>query len=162
MFWSPVACSMYARALRRARLLRAADGRSYAEVPVEGRFEIYGLKSTFFRDWLIIRCLAERGVAPSGKVVGRVLGLLESKSRCEGATRSLEVRVGRAGAPAGMEYYLDLANADGQAVKISAGVGRGRSAARAVSPPAGATATAGACAGRIDRAVTSVRQCHRA
>ena len=81
------------------------------------------------------------------------------QSRCEGATRSLDVRVGRAGAPAGMEYYLDLANADGQAVEVRRGMGRGRSAAHAVSPPAGATATAGACAGRIDRAVTWVRQC---
>ena len=49
------------------RLLRAADGRSYAEVPVEGRFEIYGLKSTFFRDWLIIRCLAEAGWLRPGR-----------------------------------------------------------------------------------------------
>ena len=35
------------------RLSRSADGRFFAQVPVENRDEIYGLKSASFRDWLI-------------------------------------------------------------------------------------------------------------
>ena len=98
-----------------------ADGRFYAEVPVDDRHEIYGLNSSAFRDWLIIRCLAERGAAPSGSVVGRVLALLETKARCEGTMPGLHVRVGRESAAGGAEFYVDLANASGQAAKISAG-----------------------------------------
>jgi hypothetical protein len=35
-----------------ARFFRSADGRLHAEVPVDGRWEIYALKSTAFRHWL--------------------------------------------------------------------------------------------------------------
>ena len=104
-----------------ARILRAPDGCFYAQVPVENRFEIYGLKSAAFRDWLITQCLAEGGVAPSGKVVGRILSLLETKARCDGTMPAVHVRVGRdgGGTHAG-DFYIDLANSEGQAIKISA------------------------------------------
>ncbi len=36
-----------------ARLFRANDGRFFAQVPVGDRFEVYGLRSAAFRDWLI-------------------------------------------------------------------------------------------------------------
>ncbi len=35
------------------RLFRANDGRFFAQVPVGDRFEVYGLRSSAFRDWLI-------------------------------------------------------------------------------------------------------------
>jgi hypothetical protein len=35
-----------------ARFFRSAEGRLFAQVPVDSRHEIHGLKSTVFRDWL--------------------------------------------------------------------------------------------------------------
>ena len=34
-----------------ARLFRSTDGHLFARVPVESRSEVYGLKSSAFRDW---------------------------------------------------------------------------------------------------------------
>jgi hypothetical protein len=40
------------RVAANARYFRSADGRLFAEVPVESRHEVHGLKSAAFRDWL--------------------------------------------------------------------------------------------------------------
>ena len=48
-----------------ARMLRAKDGRFYAEVPVENRYEIYGLKSSAFREGGVSRTI--KSYAPSAE-----------------------------------------------------------------------------------------------
>jgi len=103
-----------------ARIFRSADGRFHAQVPVGDRHEIYGLKSTAFRDWLIDSFHAGRGELPSARAVGRVLALLESRARVDGAMPAVYVRVGRDGEVGGAHCYLDLGDPSGQAVKIGA------------------------------------------
>ena len=49
-----------------AQFFRSADGRFHAQVPIGDRYEIYGLKSTAFGDWLIDSYRRERGRAAAG------------------------------------------------------------------------------------------------
>ena len=48
---------------RRRSFFRSADGQFHASVPLKNRHEIFRLKSTAFRDWLIAsyRCRPRRG-----------------------------------------------------------------------------------------------------
>ena len=48
------------------------------------------------------------------------MATLEAKARSEGVRLDFHVRIGREGTAGGMDVYLDLANRDGQAAKISA------------------------------------------
>jgi hypothetical protein len=105
-----------------ARYFRAVDGRFHAQVPVENRHEIYGLLSPEFRDWLSESYRNERGELPPGRAVGRVLSSLKVRARLGREGPAVSVRVGRPGEPGKScdESYLDLGDASGQAVKISA------------------------------------------
>ena len=81
-----------------ARFFRSADGRFYAQVPVAGRQEIYGLKSAGFRDWLIDVYLTHHTEAPSNWAIRRVVAMLEARARFNrGIARGL--RPGRTGQP---------------------------------------------------------------
>ena len=60
-----------------ARFFRSSDGRLFAQVRVGSRLEIFGLKSTAFRDWLIEGHFADRHDIPSQWAVRRVLTALE-------------------------------------------------------------------------------------
>jgi hypothetical protein len=103
-----------------AGLLRSTDGRFYAQVSVGGRREIYALRSAAFRDWLIDGYFRARREVPSDWSIRRVLGALEAVARYEGGTPSIFVRVGHDGKSNGngSACYLDLADPDGQAVRI--------------------------------------------
>ena len=105
-----------------ARCFRAMDGRFHARVPVDNRHEIYGLLSSEFHDWLSESYRSERGELPPGGAVGRVLSSLKARARLGREGPAVNVRVGRPGEPGKSceEYYIDLGDAGGQAVKISA------------------------------------------
>src|ERR1017187_3869358 len=104
-----------------ARLFRLADGRFRALVGVGDRQEIHGLKSKAFRDWLITCYLGIRGVLPSDGAIGRVLSVLETRTRfLGGGAPTGFVRVGRASETCGAGCYLDIGDDSGQAVRISA------------------------------------------
>ena len=102
------------------RLLCAADGRLYAQVPVEDRLEIYALKSMAFRDWLVARYLDRKGEVPSAWAVGRILAVLEARARFDCATPAVHVRVGREGEAGGGESYVDVGDESGRTIKIGA------------------------------------------
>jgi hypothetical protein len=108
------------RVAANARTFRSADGRFHAQVPLGDRHEIYALRSTAFRDWLIDSYLDDRGELPSAQAVGRVIAALEARARFDDAMPSVYVRVGSEGEADGADIYLDLGDPSGQAVKLSA------------------------------------------
>jgi hypothetical protein len=104
-----------------ARFFRSADGRFHAQVPVDNRREIYWLKSTAFRDWLIERYQNERGELPQAGAVRRVLTSLEARARFDRSMPAVHVRVGRDREQGRGDFYIDLGDSSGKAVKIDAG-----------------------------------------
>ncbi len=101
---------------------RSPDGRCYVQVPVRERHEVLPLQSRAFRDWLLYRCQIEYGQIPGRFDVNQVVGSLEDRARCDDQSEPVFVRVGRHSnehAAGTWDYYLDLANPSGQAVKIT-------------------------------------------
>jgi hypothetical protein len=105
----------------RAMVFRAADGRFYARVPVNGRQAIFGLKSTAFRDWLIDGYVSAHQQLPPRRVIRRVLEALEARARFESDGPTVYVRVGRDRDDKLSSYYLDLGDHEGTVIKICAG-----------------------------------------
>jgi hypothetical protein len=84
-----------------AGLLRSADGRLCAQVPVGDRLEIYKLKSAAFRHWLIDGYMSYRPEPPSGWAISRVVGMLEARARFQGGIPDVFIRVGQTGGETG-------------------------------------------------------------
>ena len=105
-----------------ARLYRSADGRLHARVPVGDRYEIYGLNSSGFRNWLTEGYFLDRGEPPSQWAIRRVVSLLEARAQFDGGTPSVFIRVGRDQDADGnvSAYFLDLGDPSGRAIKIRA------------------------------------------
>jgi hypothetical protein len=101
-----------------ARLCRSGDGELHAQVPIGDRYEVYGVRSGGFRDWLIDGYFADRRESPSPATIARVVGLLEARARFDGGAPSVFIRV--AGDVSGAANFLDLGEPSGRAVKISA------------------------------------------
>jgi hypothetical protein len=101
-----------------ARLLRTAEGRLFAQVPIGDRLEIYGLRSAAFRDWLVDRYVVYRPEPPSQWVIRRVVGLLEARARFIRELPEVFIRVGRDGSDAGSGYFLDLGDDSGKAIEV--------------------------------------------
>ena len=119
-----------------ARTFRSPDGRFHARVLVGDRHEIYGLRSTAFRDWLIDSYQTERDELPPVRAVARVLAALEARARFDGAMPAVYVRVGCDRDGGGADCYLDLGDPTGRAVKIQrAPLVGGRSTSCPLSTP---------------------------
>ena len=101
-----------------ARFFRSTDGRLFAQVPVGSRHEIYGLKSTAFRDWLIEGHFADGGEIPSQWTIRRVLTALEARARFGGGTPSVFIRVGQDGTGSAAPFFIDLGDSSGRAIVI--------------------------------------------
>ncbi len=107
----------------KACFFRSEDGRFHADVPVGDRHEIYGLKSTAFGDWLIESYRCERGELPAADSVRCVIKSLVARARFERGMPAVHVRVGRAGGSVASDFYIDLGDSNGRAVKIRRGDG---------------------------------------
>ena len=101
-------------------LVRAADGRLHARVPVNGRQEIYALKSPAFRNWLIDRFRTVVRQFPPQRAVRRVVEALEARAQFEDHTPPVYVRVGRGLDDDASTFYLDRGDSSQQAVAITA------------------------------------------
>jgi hypothetical protein len=101
-----------------ARFFRSVDGRLFAQVPVGSRHEIYGPKSTAFRDWLIEGYFADCREIPSHWTIRRVLNALEARARFGGGTPSVFIRVGHDGTGNAAPFYIDLGDSSGRAIEI--------------------------------------------
>ena len=119
---APVESLMRLAAL--ARCLRSTDGRLYIQVPVDGRREVYALKSAAFKHWLIDAYFHEFRKVPSDWSVRRALGALAAMAWRAGANPSIFIRVGHDGSSnanangGGSKYFLDLGDSLGQAIEI--------------------------------------------
>jgi hypothetical protein len=107
-------------AVAAVELFRAGDGRILASVRVDDRSQMLSLKKGF-RDWLIRGYFAEHGEPPSSWAVSRVIGLLEAQARFAGNAPAPAVRAGRDRDPNVIAYYIDLGDASGRAIRITAG-----------------------------------------
>ncbi len=104
----------------RGRFFRSLDGRFHAQVPVEDRLEIHGLKTAAFRAWLIERHREVYGEPPGLAPVRSVISALEARARFDRGLRSVHVRVGREGDSPSGDFYIDLGDESGRAVKVNA------------------------------------------
>ena len=102
----------------KARLFRSNDGRFFVQVPVGDRLEVYGLKSTAFRDWLIHGYLIDRPDPPSQVAIRRAIGVLEARARFDAGIPEVYIRTGRDGDGEGSAYFLDLGDPSGCAIAI--------------------------------------------
>jgi hypothetical protein len=103
-----------------ARLHRSVDGLLHARVPVGDRFEVFGLKSAAFRDWLVDRYFAARREPVSQWAIHRVVGVLEARARFDEGTPSVFIRVGRDREGTDPAYFLDLGDPTGRAIRVCA------------------------------------------
>jgi hypothetical protein len=101
-----------------ARYLRLSDGRLCAQVPLGRRHEIYDLRSTAFRRWLVARFFREHRGIPSDWAIRRVLGALAAMAWFDGDPRSIFVRVGPGAGGDDTTSTLDLGDPTGQAIQI--------------------------------------------
>jgi hypothetical protein len=108
------------RLAARAGLFRGDDGRFLAQVAVRERFEIYGLESRAFRDWLTDVYQLERREPPSVWAVQRVVRVLEARARFDGALPHVFIRVGKGAGGDDSHNWLDVGDASGTAIRISA------------------------------------------
>ena len=115
----PLLAFLMSRALS-ARFFRSPDDRYYARVCIDGRYEIYRLDSSSFRDWLIEGCRSNQLNTPSEAMIRRVVHSLEIRSRQIGSDSTVFLRVGGDGNDADSTYFLDLGDASGRAVKVRA------------------------------------------
>jgi hypothetical protein len=103
-----------------ARLFRSADGRFHAQVSVGDRQEIYGLKSSGFRDWLVDGYVIDQPEPPSQWAIRRVVGMLEARARFNADIPDVFVRVAVTPGDGDLAYFLDLGDPSGRAIRISA------------------------------------------
>ena len=101
-----------------ARLFRAADGNFCAQIRVGDRLEIYGLRSSGFRDWLIDGYMNGQSVPPSSWAIRRVVGMLEARARFTTGMPQVFVRVGQETDGDETAYFRDLGDSSGAAVEI--------------------------------------------
>jgi hypothetical protein len=103
-----------------ARIFRAADGRFHARVPLQGRTELIGLRSSALRDWLVDRYVSAYRKLPPTRAVQRVLEALEARARFGVDRPPVYVRVGRDRSDSEPSFHLDLGDLAGRAVRICA------------------------------------------
>lgn len=127
-----------------ARIFRGMDHGYYAEVPIDGHYEIHELGSPAFEYWLIRSFRAARNMLPGSDSVKRLVRGLEAEAAAMKTAEAVWIRVadkGRAtqlegqavgdvhgqsasgafGCAAGDDvYFLDLGDSSRKAVEISA------------------------------------------
>jgi hypothetical protein len=98
-----------------ADLFHTPDGAPYADVQVTGHRRTFEIsEDSGFADWLRHRWFQETRNAPSPEALKSALRSIAAMAQQEGPKREVYVRVAKhEGA-----FYLDLANDEGQAVKI--------------------------------------------
>jgi hypothetical protein len=96
-------------------LFHDAEGNAFATMPVGTHKETWPVKSRRFRQWLAGRFWRECRRAPGAQAMQDALGVLASKATYEGPELVTNVRL----AECDGAIWLDLANADWQAVKIT-------------------------------------------
>ena len=102
-----------------ALLVRSGDGRLRACVLINGRQEIYRLKSPAFRIWLIEQYQQVVRKLPPQRAAWRVVETLQARAEFEDHAAPAYMRVGRGQAHDASRYFLDLGDSSRRAVEIS-------------------------------------------
>jgi hypothetical protein len=97
-------------------LFHTPEGEAYATMEVDGHLETWPLKVKGFRRWLARRFYDEEAKAPGAQAVQDALGVLEGKAVFDGDELPVYTRL----AEHHGAIYLDLGNAQWQAVEITA------------------------------------------
>ena len=108
---------LIAMALEQSTLFHSADGTGYSEIPVSGHKEVWPLRSTLFREWLVHRYFARTGKGPSTNAVTEALTTIGAHASFSGRERPVFRRVA---APEN-GLVIDLGRPDWNAVVITSG-----------------------------------------
>jgi hypothetical protein len=103
-----------------AHLYRSTDGQLHAQVEARDRVEMLPLRSGDFIDWLTDGYFAECCQPPPERTVQRIVALLKARARFDGRTPATSIRVARDPSGDDSAFYLDLGDATGDAIWISA------------------------------------------
>jgi hypothetical protein len=104
------------------RLLRGLDHRTFARVPVDGRYETYEIRSPAFKHWLNRKCREVRRCIPSSYRINALVRAFEADAAALGSTEPVWLRVAD-GTRSAEEpvYYFDLGDPTWRSVEIRAG-----------------------------------------
>jgi hypothetical protein len=100
------------------RVIAGSDGRSYAVVSVDGRWECCEVRSRSFRHWLARAGMKATGKVPSPDAVSAAVAVLEAEGEFAALKPEVFIRVARG--PSDSSYFLDLADHDGRMIEIRA------------------------------------------
>jgi hypothetical protein len=99
------------------RTIRAADGRLYAGVPVDGRLDYYRLESDDFRRVLLGHYHEATGTVPREAVIAKVVATLRIRAEMKSDIEPVFLRVARD--PFDTAFLVDLGDAARRAVRVS-------------------------------------------
>jgi hypothetical protein len=102
----------------RCTFWRTPDGRAIMTIPVGEHVENHLVRSQFIRMWLACRAFEEIGTAPSAQAIDDTLRVFEARAWSGGKVQEAWLRVGICGNGAGAKLYIDLCNAQWQAIEI--------------------------------------------
>jgi hypothetical protein len=98
-----------------AELFHDRDGGCHADITVNGHRETWPIRSRGFKRWLLRRFFEHTNGAPNTDAMQAALGVIEAKAHYDSPEHLIYLRVG--------EYedkvYLDLCNAEWQAIEVS-------------------------------------------
>jgi hypothetical protein len=98
-----------------ADLWHTPVGIAFATVTVDGHLETWNIRSKQFKDFLSYRFFQQEDKSPGGQALTDALGVLSGKALFEGLEHEVYTRI----AEIDGVIYLDLANDDWEAVKIT-------------------------------------------
>ncbi|MBI4643654.1 MAG: hypothetical protein HY743_07980, partial [Deltaproteobacteria bacterium] len=98
-----------------AELFHTPDDECYAQIPVNGHYEVWAIKSRGFKRWLSHEFYKTQRKGPQNDALSSALQVLEARGQFDAPERPVWVRV----AEHEGKIYIDLANAAWEAIEIS-------------------------------------------
>ena len=99
-----------------SELFHTSDRESFASFPVGNHREIWPLKSTACRNWLIHRFYQKTGKPPGSQALQDAISLLDAKAQFDSPERKAFTRVA---AGSDNRIFIDLCNREWEAIEIS-------------------------------------------
>lgn len=99
---------------REAELFHSPAGEAFARLEVGTHHEVWGLRSTGFRQWLTLSYFRKTQKPPSAQALQDAIGVLAAGAQFNGPEVPVALRV----AGHGGKIYIDLGNADWTAVEV--------------------------------------------
>jgi len=103
--------------LEKTTLFHSADGTGYSEIPVNDHKEVWPVRSTVFREWLVHQYFVKKGKGPSTNAVTEAVTTIGAHASFAGRERPVFRRV----AAQDRSLVIDLGGTDWNAVVITPG-----------------------------------------